>query len=57
MNVQLFSWVIENLIKNAIHALENRKDPRILLKAYYNKRGRVTIQLTDNGQGILNVQT
>ena len=50
---QLIEQVIINLIRNSIHALENRKDPTIELKAYYNKRGRVTMQVTDNGAGIL----
>jgi two-component system nitrogen regulation sensor histidine kinase NtrY len=50
---QLIEQVIINLIRNSIHALENRKDPTIELKSYYNKRGRVTMQVTDNGTGIL----
>lgn len=52
-DTKLIEQVLINLIKNAIHALENTKNPKIQLKAYYNKRGRVTIQVTDNGQGIL----
>ena len=50
---QLVEQVIINLIRNSIHALENRKEPTIELKSYYNKRGRVTMQVTDNGTGIL----
>jgi nitrogen fixation/metabolism regulation signal transduction histidine kinase len=50
---QLIEQVLINLIKNSIHALENKKDGTIELKAFYNKRGRVTIQVSDNGQGIL----
>jgi len=50
---QLVEQVIINLIRNSLHALENRPDPTIELKAYYNKRGRVTIQVSDNGIGIL----
>jgi signal transduction histidine kinase len=45
--------VIINLIRNSMHALDGRKDPSIELKTYYNKRGRVTIQVADNGTGIL----
>lgn len=52
-DTKLIEQVLINLIKNAIHALENRENPTIHVKAYYNKRGRVTIQVTDNGQGIL----
>jgi signal transduction histidine kinase len=50
---QLIEQVVINLIRNSIHALENRDNPTIELKAFYNKRGRVTIQVTDNGTGIL----
>lgn len=50
---QLIEQVIINLIRNSIHALDNRANPTIELKAFYNKRGRVTMQVTDNGTGIL----
>jgi nitrogen fixation/metabolism regulation signal transduction histidine kinase len=50
---QLIEQVIINLLKNSIHALEGRPSPKIELKAFYNKRGRVTIQVIDNGTGIL----
>lgn len=52
-DTKLIEQVLINLIKNAIHALEGREMPMIHVKAYYNKRGRVTIQVIDNGQGIL----
>ncbi len=52
-DTKLIEQVLINLIKNAIHALENSETPMIHVKAYYNKRGRVTIQVIDNGQGIL----
>jgi nitrogen fixation/metabolism regulation signal transduction histidine kinase len=50
---QLIEQVIINLIRNSMHALENTKNPLIELKAYRNKRGRVTMQVSDNGTGIL----
>ncbi|NLI23473.1 MAG: ATP-binding protein [Bacteroidales bacterium] len=50
---QLIEQVLLNLIKNSMHALEGRKDPVIELKAFLNKRGRATLQVYDNGQGIL----
>ncbi|GAO28195.1 sensor histidine kinase [Geofilum rubicundum] len=50
---QLIEQVLINLIKNAIHALENRTKGVISLKAFLNKRGKITIQVTDNGPGIL----
>ncbi len=52
-DTKLIEQVLINLIKNAIHALEGSEMPMIHVKAYYNKRGRVTIQVIDNGQGIL----
>lgn len=50
---ELIEQVLINLLKNSIHALENRKDGLIVVKAFLNKRGRVTIQVLDNGPGIL----
>ena len=50
---QLIEQVIINLIRNSMHALEKRKDATIELNAYMNKRGRVTMQVSDNGTGIL----
>ncbi len=49
----LIEQVLINLVKNAIHALENIKNPRLEIKAFLNRRGRITIQVTDNGKGIL----
>lgn len=50
---QMISQVLINLIKNSIHALEGKENGEIKIKGYYNKRGRPTIQIIDNGQGIL----
>lgn len=50
---KLIEQVIINLVKNAIHALDGHPSPKIELYAFLNKRGRITIQVTDNGQGIL----
>jgi two-component system, NtrC family, nitrogen regulation sensor histidine kinase NtrY len=50
---QLIEQVIINLIKNSIHALKDCDDPRVELRAFLNKRGHLTIQVMDNGQGIL----
>jgi len=49
----LIEQVLINLIKNSIHALEHTENPKLSLRAYLNKRGRISIQLTDNGQGII----
>ncbi len=50
---QLIEQVLINLIKNSIHALSGREKSEIKLLGFLNKRGRVTIQVTDNGRGIL----
>lgn len=50
---KLIEQVIINLVKNAIQAVEQNEEPEIHLKAFLNKRGRITIQVIDNGQGIL----
>ncbi|TAJ12166.1 ATP-binding protein [Marinilabiliaceae bacterium JC017] len=50
---RLIEQVIINLVKNATHALENKTDGIIQLKGFLNRRGRITIQIIDNGQGIL----
>jgi nitrogen fixation/metabolism regulation signal transduction histidine kinase len=53
MDDQLIEQVMINLVKNSIHAVEGREDARITMKAFFNKRGRPTIQVIDNGVGIL----
>ena len=50
---QLIEQVILNLVKNAVQALTTQSDALIQLNGFYNKRGRVTIQVSDNGPGIL----
>jgi len=53
VDVELMEQVIINILKNAIHALDGAEKPQITMKAFLNKRGRVTIQVVDNGVGIL----
>lgn len=50
---ELIEQVLINLIKNSMHALEGRKSGQIEVRAFTNKRGRTTIQVIDNGPGIL----
>ncbi|MBN2215229.1 MAG: hypothetical protein JW723_13410 [Bacteroidales bacterium] len=50
---QLIEQVLINLIKNSIYALNNKKNGIIQLIGFLNKRGRVTMQVIDNGPGIL----
>jgi two-component system, NtrC family, nitrogen regulation sensor histidine kinase NtrY len=50
---QLIEQVLINLIKNSVYALNGIPDGKIQLLGYLNKRGRVTLQVIDNGPGIL----
>ncbi|HXR82800.1 MAG TPA: HAMP domain-containing sensor histidine kinase [Hanamia sp.] len=45
----LFDWVIENLLKNALDAINGHGTIRIVIK---NLRGRVIIDVSDSGRGI-----
>jgi len=49
INQQLFSWVIENLIKNAIDSLQAKGTIKISVK---EKLNTVFITVSDNGKGI-----
>jgi len=50
---QLIEQVLINLLKNAIQALEKTEPPRIEIKAFTDSNGKIIIQMSDNGQGIL----
>ena len=50
---KLIEQVLINLVKNSIHALESSSNGVIELRAFLNKRGRITIQTIDNGPGII----
>jgi two-component system nitrogen regulation sensor histidine kinase NtrY len=50
---QLIEQVLINILKNSMYALRGRLNSEIKMQAFYNKRGRFTIQITDNGPGIL----
>jgi signal transduction histidine kinase len=46
----LFGWVIENLIKNALDAIDNKKGQiSIIVK---DSKTRIEVEVTDNGKGI-----
>lgn len=49
LNAQLFEWVIENLCKNAVDAMEGAGS--ITLKVF-REGGRVITEVTDTGKGI-----
>jgi two-component system nitrogen regulation sensor histidine kinase NtrY len=50
---ELVEQVLINLMLNAFQAVEGRKDAHIELKALLDRRGRIIIQVADNGPGIL----
>ncbi|MDN3491838.1 sensor histidine kinase [Winogradskyella bathintestinalis] len=49
LNEQLFSWTIENLVKNAIDAMKGKGDLRLEL---IQLESQVFIQISDTGKGI-----
>lgn len=50
LSSSLFSWVIENLVRNSIDAFENNKG--IISFAVFEKGNDVIIDISDNGKGI-----
>lgn len=50
INGELFEWVLENLIKNALDAIEN-KNGLINIDIFENKKN-IEIEVSDNGKGI-----
>ncbi|WP_448701219.1 sensor histidine kinase [Mucilaginibacter sp. AW1-3] len=51
LNVPLFAWVLENLLKNAINAIDESGTIRIEIGQNHAKR-QVFIDVTDTGKGI-----
>jgi len=52
LDVDLIEQVLINLILNAIDALKNRIDPKIVLSAYTDTENKLIIKLADNGSGM-----
>ncbi len=51
--MELIEQVLINLIKNAIDALSDTKNPQINLTGYRNMDGRIAVEVTDTGHGIV----
>ena len=49
INISLFEWVIENLCKNAVDAMEGKGNIDIYT---YKEKEKTIIEVTDNGKGI-----
>lgn len=51
LNDELFEWVIENLLKNAAEAIEDRNGT-VLISVYKNVRKKIVISVKDDGKGM-----
>ena len=51
LDSNLFAWVIENLVKNALDALPDEQG-KIQIRTFIGKKGDVIIEVEDNGKGI-----
>ncbi len=49
LNLQLYSWVIENLVKNAIDAMQGKGELKI---SVYQENSTAVILVSDSGKGI-----
>lgn len=52
IDVDLIEQVLINLILNAIDAVKNKPNPKIVMSAYTDTDNRLIIKLTDNGSGM-----
>ena len=52
LDVDLIEQVLINLILNAIEAVKNKQEPRIVFSAYTDSNNRLVIKLADNGSGM-----
>jgi signal transduction histidine kinase len=52
LNVDLFEWVLENLIKNAMDAIEHDHGSIKVLVKNNPQAGHIYIDVVDNGKGI-----
>ena len=52
LNPELFSWVLENLIKNSLQAVDPKSGQVTVTTAVSADRRTVTLDISDNGRGI-----
>jgi len=52
LDVDLIEQVLINLVLNAIDAVKNSPDPKIVFSAYTDSDNRLVIKLADNGSGM-----
>ena len=53
LNTQLFGWVIENIMRNAIDALQGKGEIKVTVK---DQGKRVFVDISDTGKGIKSTQ-
>lgn len=53
-DTSLLEQVLINLVVNAIEAIKERKEPRIVLSAYLSNKRKPVIKVADNGNGMSN---
>jgi two-component system, sporulation sensor kinase D len=51
LNIPLFDWVLENLLKNAVNAIENAGEIKVDISGS-KTRNQIYIDVTDTGKGI-----
>ncbi|RDV16670.1 GHKL domain-containing protein [Pontibacter diazotrophicus] len=44
--------VLINLVKNAMEAVQDQPEGKVLVRAYHDERSRISIEVTDNGHGM-----
>lgn len=52
LNIPLFDWVLENLLKNAVNAIEGKGKIKVEISMNKTKKGQILIDITDTGKGI-----
>jgi len=52
LNIDIFSWAVENLIKNAIDAIGNKDGEIKVTAGFSNENDQILIDVSDNGKGI-----
>jgi hypothetical protein len=52
INPELFSWVLENLVKNSLQAVDPKSGRVVITTSLTPDRSQVVLEISDNGHGI-----